>query len=156
MGNGVNEITFRAPRVCYDGMLLIDQVIRFSAGSGLITFSSLESSDSGDHINQSSEKLDEGQETLDLAEDDVLTPGLLELQTNGLYGVHFTTLTRDNHEAQLRRVAGKMAEHGVTGWFATIPTTEEGKWKEVSVAGSTLDRMFTNTCGHNDAELFHY
>ncbi|KAK5075713.1 hypothetical protein LTR70_008355 [Exophiala xenobiotica] len=131
MGNAVNEITFRAPRVCYADMLLVNQVIKFSTGSGLITFSSLESGDSGDHITQSSEKLEEGQETLDLAEDDVLAPGLIELQTNGLYGVHFTTLTRDNHEAQLRPVAGKMAEHGVTGWFATIPTVEEGKWKEI-------------------------
>ncbi|KAK5950328.1 hypothetical protein OHC33_008547 [Knufia fluminis] len=120
----------RASHVCHEGKLLADQVIRFSPSSGLITSSSLDNGDSNDHADQPTQ-LSGGDQTIDLAEDDVLAPGLLELQTNGLSGVHFTRLKPDNYEAQLQLVASEMARNGVTGWYATIPTVEEQTWKQV-------------------------
>jgi len=149
-----DEAIIRTVQTCHDG-LLAKQVIGFSANSGLITFSSPGDSARGDNADQSDEQVDEGYETFNLAEDDIVAPGLLELQTNGLYGVHFTTLTRDNHDAQLRRVAKEMAKHGVTAWFATLPTVEERKWTEVCVAGLDPSRGCCESTGHNHTEYFH-
>lgn len=74
----------------------------------------------------------------------VVAPGFLDLQTNGLMGVHFTGLGSkqqeqdggvdggDADEDRLLRVSRVEAQHGVTAWWATVPTVDRPRWKEVS------------------------
>lgn len=74
----------------------------------------------------------------------VVAPGFLDLQTNGLMGVHFTGLRSkqqeqdggvdggDADEDRLLRVSRVEAQHGVTAWWATVPTVDRPRWKEVS------------------------
>lgn len=72
--------------------------------------------------------------SLGMKDGDLVVPGFLELQTNGLAGVHFTTLGQGDDEEDLRKlqiVARRMAQNGVTGWWATVPTVPEHRWKEV-------------------------
>jgi len=151
-----NEITFRARRVCHDGILFANQLLRVSSSTGLITHSSLEHASSSDEILHMTEGADDKHQTIDLTEVDILAPGLLELQTNGLCGVHFTTLTGDNYEAQLRWVAVEMARNGVSGWYATIPTVGEQEWKKVSAADLNMIAYCSDTKIHRLAhtELF--
>ena len=62
----------------------------------------------------------------------IVAPGFLELQTNGLRGVHFTQLgEKDDDEAKLLRVAQSQVQCGVTAFWCTIPTVEEGSWEKV-------------------------
>lgn len=98
--------------------------IRFSS-SGLIESSTAEEID-GIH-----DEVYEQDEVVKVEAGETVIPGLLELHTNGLVGIHFTTLTKANHEDLLSKVAHEMAKNGVTAWYATIPTVHESKWKEV-------------------------
>jgi N-acetylglucosamine-6-phosphate deacetylase len=63
----------------------------------------------------------------------IVAPGFLELQTNGLRGVHFTQLgdKEDDDEAKLLKVAQSQVQCGVTAFWCTIPTVEEGNWEKV-------------------------
>lgn len=82
-------------------------------------------------------------ERIDLGGAAIVAPGFLDLQTNGMEGLHFTHLgaagaaeeERLVDEAdvvpRLRRVARREVEGGVTGWWATVPTVEKGRWREV-------------------------
>lgn len=73
-------------------------------------------------------------ETVKPVDGDLIVPGYLELQTNGLAGVHFTTLGQGKVEDDLHKleiVARSMAENGVTGWWATVPTVPVDRWKKV-------------------------
>ena len=85
----------------------------------------------------------EGVERIDLG-GMIVAPGFLDLQTNGMLGVHFTTLADrsrrandrgeaegESDEARLAKVARRQVAAGVTGWWATIPTVEKERWKEV-------------------------
>ena len=84
----------------------------------------------------------EGVERIDL-NGAIVAPGFLELQTNGMQGVHFTGLNgKDNHDDQLRllQVAQKEVEAGVVGFWATLPTVEESRWTEVSHRSQQLSR----------------
>lgn len=68
----------------------------------------------------------------------IVAPGFLDLQTNGMQGVHFTTLgslegwSDDADEQKLLQVARKEVQAGVVGFWATVPTVEDWRWKEVS------------------------
>lgn len=76
----------------------------------------------------------EGVERIDL-HGAIVAPGFLDLQTNGMQGIHFTELKGrrdDDDEWKLLQVAQKEVEAGVTGFWATLPTVGENKWKEVS------------------------
>ncbi|KIV98152.1 N-acetylglucosamine-6-phosphate deacetylase [Exophiala mesophila] len=72
----------------------------------------------------------------------VVAPGFLDLQTNGLMGVHFTSLgsspqgdetsgVSDEEVDKLFRVSQVEAQHGVTAWWATVPTVERSRWREI-------------------------
>jgi hypothetical protein len=79
----------------------------------------------------------EGVERIDLG-GAVVAPGFLDLQTNGMAGLHFTELgrvgggAREDVDGELGSIARREVEVGVTGWWATVPTVEEGRWREVS------------------------
>lgn len=118
----------------------------------------------------------EGVERIDLG-GAIVSAGFLDLQTNGMHGVHFSQLGRgkgkarvkaegrvkvksgeeedergkarselgqepgqedeekddeNEDETALARVAAAEVRGGVTGWWATVPTVEEGRWREVS------------------------
>lgn len=89
---------------------------------------------STNNISSDSDDLFDLYETVKLLDGDLVVPGYLELQTNGLAGVHFTTLGQGKDEDDLHKleiVARSMAENGVTGWWATVPTVPVDRWKKV-------------------------
>lgn len=104
--------------VCRDGRLEYSQNVQVSRQSGLIC-----------------EKLDVvgDNSVLKLGEDKLVAPGFIELQTNGLIGIHFTTLGNDSvkDEEHLQKISREMARNGVTAWYATVPTVAEHSWKQV-------------------------
>ena len=90
----------------------------------------------------------DGVERIDLG-GAIVAPGYLDLQTNGMAGVHFTGLAvcaegteeGNQDESMLREVASVEVQHGVTGWWATVPTVHRERWKEVGNPGSTSKLM---------------
>lgn len=87
----------------------------------------------------------EGVERIDLG-GRVVAPGYLDLQTNGMNGVHFTQLATDEagegDEQKLAAVSKMEASHGVTAWWATVPTVDVHRWKQVRM----LESAFVLTC----------
>jgi N-acetylglucosamine-6-phosphate deacetylase len=75
----------------------------------------------------------EGVERIDLG-GAIVAPGFLELQTNGLQGVHFTQLGQKDDDEKMLQVARSQVRCGVTAFWCTIPTVEEGSWKKVRLA----------------------
>lgn len=65
--------------------------------------------------------------------DYLISPGFLELHTNGVYGFHFThhgdSYTYHNN---IDRVARHYASQGVTGFWATIPTVTKQRFNKVT------------------------
>lgn len=120
----MKDLLIRNTAVCFNGVAEKRRII-FSA-SGQIESSALSDYTSGTDIGEI-----DAHQTVRVERDETLIPGLIELHTNGLAGVHFTTLTAANHENLLSKVALEMAKNGVTAWYATIPTVHENKWKEV-------------------------
>lgn len=134
-------IILRDANICHEGRLLPRQQLEFSSSTGLILSSSIDDKISGpENITGFTFNADRRISYVNIEDGDVVAPGLIELQTNGLCGIHFTTLTEDNHEAALERVSLEMAKNGVTGWYATIPTVEGNRWKQVSA------RLFSLKC----------
>jgi N-acetylglucosamine-6-phosphate deacetylase len=73
-----------------------------------------------------------GAKIIDL-ENKILAPGFLELQTNGMRGVHFTHYDNaKKYEQNLEEVANYLPSQGVTGFWVTIPTVKAEEFKEVS------------------------
>ena len=110
--------------ICHNG-ILVQGHLRFSQLTPNILQSSLEST-SIDAI-----FADPDANFIQLRPGEILAPGLIELHTNGLAGVHFTSLTKANHEELLTKVAEELLKGGVTAWYATIPTVHETQWKQV-------------------------
>lgn len=115
-----HEITGLTGLLCSHGNLLPQHNIRFSSDTGMIT--EVEGIEHAE-LDEKSCPADDG--------NNIVAPGLLELQTNGMCGIHFTTLTFENHIEKLQLVARAMVETGVTGWYATIPTVSIESWKKV-------------------------
>lgn len=68
-------------------------------------------------------------------DDNIIAPGFLELQTNGMIGFHFTHFTDDQQYGDdLAKVAKHLVSTGVTGFWATIPTVEEEIYKKVRLS----------------------
>lgn len=107
--------------LCISGEL-VAQDLYFSAEQGIIT--------PNYYYRQ------EGVERIDL-DGRVVAPGFLDLQTNGMGGVHFTGLamnsesSAEENEKKLEEVSKMEVAHGVTGWWATVPTVDVGRWGEV-------------------------
>ena len=79
----------------------------------------------------------EGVKRIDLA-GAIVAPGFLELQTNGLQGLHFTQLGEEDDEAKLLKTARRQVECGVTGFWCTVPTVDAASWKKVRHAFNAL------------------
>lgn len=107
--------------VCISGEL-ISQDLYFSSDTGIIT--------PNYYYRQ------EGVERIDL-DGKVVAPGFLDLQTNGMQGLHFTRLRQGGEadetedEKKLEAVSKVEVSHGVTGWWATVPTVDPVRWKQV-------------------------
>ena len=86
----------------------------------------------------------EGVERIDM-KGAIIAPGFLELQTNGMKGLHFAALgkrSREDDEKKLAEVARTEVFHGITAFWATVPTVEKSRWKEVR-------RISMLLCGQN-------
>ncbi|KAF2464975.1 N-acetylglucosamine-6-phosphate deacetylase [Lindgomyces ingoldianus] len=72
-----------------------------------------------------------GGEAVDL-DDNIIAPGFLELQTNGVNGFHFTHFEDEKSYAKkIDGVARHYATQGVTGFWATIPTVKGEDFKKI-------------------------
>ena len=72
----------------------------------------------------------EGVERIDLG-GAIVAPGFLDLQTNGMLGVHFTHLGQEDDQAKVSMIAKRELQAGVTGWWATVPTVGAESWQKV-------------------------
>jgi N-acetylglucosamine-6-phosphate deacetylase len=62
----------------------------------------------------------------------IVAPGLIELQTNGVKGFHFTHFqSKEEYEVKLEETARYYATEGVTSFWATIPTVDAATFKRV-------------------------
>ena len=96
---------------------LLPQDLYFSPATGLITPNYYYRSDNVTKIDLSGK---------------IVAPGFLELQSNGMGGIHFTQLANgEDDESRLQTVAKMQISSGVTGWWATIPTVSQSRWKEI-------------------------
>ncbi|ORY11629.1 hypothetical protein BCR34DRAFT_513611 [Clohesyomyces aquaticus] len=72
-----------------------------------------------------------GGEAVDL-EDNIIAPGFLELQTNGVNGFHFTHFQDEkSYSKKIDDVARHYATQGVTGFWATIPTVKGEEFQKI-------------------------
>lgn len=77
-----------------------------------------------------------GQSTVDLG-GAIVAPGLIELQTNGMRGFHFTHFEDEQSYAQnVEEVARYLLSTGCTSFYATIPTVSSDDFKKVTVVSS--------------------
>lgn len=64
----------------------------------------------------------------------IVGPGLIELQTNGMKGFHFTHFEDQHSYAQkLEDVARYLPSTGCTGFYATVPTVSSDDFKKVII-----------------------
>ena len=74
-----------------------------------------------------------GESTVDLG-GAIVAPGLIELQTNGMRGFHFTHFQDEQSYAQkVDEVAAYLPSTGCTSFYATIPTVSSDDFKKVIV-----------------------
>jgi len=67
----------------------------------------------------------------------IIGPGLIELQTNGMRGFHFTHFEDEQSYAQkVEDVAKYLPSTGCTSFYATIPTVSSDDFKKVIIVGS--------------------
>ncbi|KAI9697247.1 MAG: hypothetical protein M1836_004811 [Candelina mexicana] len=105
---------FTNGRLCVNGRLVADQL--------------LVSEESGRIVAPSGDVPDE---VIDL-EGRIISPGFLELQTNGVLGFHFTHHENDEqYSTQLQRVSKYFLSKGVTGFWATVPTVSSTDFNKI-------------------------
>ena len=103
-------------RLCINGELVEDQLV-VSDDTGLILPRT-------GYIGGDAVDLEEG----------IIAPGLLELQTNGLLGFHFTHFDNEKqYGEEIDKVAAFLTTQGVTGFWATVPTISGDKFKKVEL-----------------------
>jgi N-acetylglucosamine-6-phosphate deacetylase len=74
-----------------------------------------------------------GGEIVDL-DDGIIAPGFLELQANGVNGFHFSTFeSKDQYASKLEEASKFYAKNGITGFWATIPTTTAEQYQKVDI-----------------------
>jgi N-acetylglucosamine-6-phosphate deacetylase len=76
----------------------------------------------------------------------IVAPGLLELQTNGMRGFHFTHFEDEqSYASKLDDIARYLPSQGVTGFYATIPTVRSDEFQKV-VPVSLLKSINSLSC----------
>lgn len=69
----------------------------------------------------------------------IVAPGLIELQTNGMRGFHFTHFEDEQSYAQkVEEVARYLPSTGCTSFYATIPTVSSDDFKKVVIVVCSL------------------
>jgi N-acetylglucosamine-6-phosphate deacetylase len=107
--------TFTNCRICVNGELLDGENFVISEDTGLI----LESTGSTDG------------KIVDL-NDAIISPGFLELHTNGVNGFHFTSFEDEKlYGEKLEQTARFYVTKGITGFWATIPTVSAENYQKV-------------------------
>lgn len=85
-----------------------------------------------------------GGEIVDL-DDGIIAPGFLELQTIGVNGFHFSNFENKDQYALNLEEAGKFyATQGITGFWATIPTTSAESYQKVDYFSHILCTSFVS------------
>ncbi|KAK5678070.1 hypothetical protein LTS10_009239 [Elasticomyces elasticus] len=122
-----SEKTIFNARLCIDGQLVSGKALTVS--DGIITsISDTSTVDNHEAINLNGA---------------ILSPGFLELQTNGLRGFHFTHFDNETAYSQkLEEVARYLPQTGVTGFYPTIPTVHSDDFKRI--LPSLKPRSITN------------
>jgi N-acetylglucosamine-6-phosphate deacetylase len=70
-------------------------------------------------------------QTIDL-KNAIISPGFLELQTNGALGFHFAHYGEpDTYQAGVQKLAQYLPKTGVTGFYPTVPTVSSSVFKQV-------------------------
>lgn len=111
--------TFTNCRLCVGGELI--------EGERLVV-----STEDGGKILQSTGYI--GGEIVDL-DDGIIAPGFLEIQTNGVNGFHFSSLDDQNqYKSNLHETGKFYASQGITGFWATIPTTTPDRYQKVDIS----------------------
>lgn len=101
-------------RICKNGKL-VNENLTFSPETGLFEKS----------------KGNVGLDAIDLR-DNIIAPGFIELQTNGMRGFHFTHFEDEGSYAkELDKVAQYLPSQGVTGLYVTIPTVASEEFKRI-------------------------
>ncbi|KAF2664188.1 Metallo-dependent hydrolase [Microthyrium microscopicum] len=107
--------TFTNCRLCINGELVEGERLVVSQDDGLILPST-------GYIGGEIEDLD----------DAIIAPGFLELHTNGSNGFHFTSYSDDaQYAASLESLAAFFPSHGITSFWATIPTVEQSLYTKI-------------------------
>ncbi|KAI9795243.1 MAG: hypothetical protein M1835_006139 [Candelina submexicana] len=105
---------FTNGRLCVNGSLVADQLLVLEESGRIVA-------PSGDIPD----------EVIDL-EGKIISPGFLELQTNGVLGFHFTHYENDEqYLTQLQRISNYFLSRGVTGFWATVPTVSSTDFNKI-------------------------
>jgi N-acetylglucosamine-6-phosphate deacetylase len=101
---------------------------RVCEGGRLVQKNLVVSNDTGRIVDGDSSS---GESTVDL-DGAIIAPGLIELQTNGMRGFHFTHFEDEQSYAQkVDDVARYLPSTGCTSFYATIPTVSSDDFKKV-------------------------
>ncbi|KAK0260768.1 hypothetical protein LTS09_004543 [Friedmanniomyces endolithicus] len=152
------KTVFINARLCIDGQLVNGKTLTISDGK----IASIESAPLA--TDTSSE------EVIDL-EGFILSPGFIEIQTNGLRGFHFTHFDDEaSYSQKLEEVARYLPQTGVTGFYPTIPTVHSDELKKIlpclgprsipggaSILGAHAEGPYLHPSkkGAHNASLFH-
>jgi N-acetylglucosamine-6-phosphate deacetylase len=72
-----------------------------------------------------------GGEIVDL-DDAIISPGFFELQANGVNGFHYSNFDdKEQYAQKLKEAAEFYATRGITGFWATLPTTTAENYQKV-------------------------
>ena len=119
-----SRITLKNCRLCVRGELLPNSTLIFSTDDGLICerppyISDIEYDNAINFDNK------------------IIAPGFLELQTNGMRGFHFTHFDdKESYAKKVDEIARYLPSHGVTGFWATVPTVASEEFKKVRETSS--------------------
>jgi N-acetylglucosamine-6-phosphate deacetylase len=111
---------------------------RVCEGGRLLQKNLAVSNDTGRIVDGTTSK---GHDTVDLG-GAIIGPGLIELQTNGMKGFHFTYFADEQSYAQkVEDVARYLPSTGCTSFYATIPTVSSDDFKKVIIPASALAQI---------------
>ncbi|KAK0938493.1 hypothetical protein LTR29_009914 [Friedmanniomyces endolithicus] len=152
------KTVFINAQLCIDGQLVNGKTLTISDGE-------IASIESGTLATDTS-----SEEVVDL-EGLILSPGFIEIQTNGLRGFHFTHFDdEESYSQKLEEVARYLPQTGVTGFYPTIPTVHSDEFKKIlpcltprsipggaSILGAHAEGPYLHPSkkGAHNASLFH-